>query len=175
MDYIQLHANGQPIPLNQRVAGRTFPPLLEGIVDRALAKRPEDRFASAEQFAEALRSISSAPSSSVPEPASPTARTAAAVAPARSSPVLAAPAVMPPTRVDPPPPSRAASSPQPSASSAVTVPTHGSPAAPRRPALAKNRSSTLPGGQMALLIVVALVFLALGVLLAMLVMRAARP
>src|SRR5271170_2787572 len=47
MDYIQMHVTGKPIPLNQRVAGMSFPPLLEQVMDRALAKREQDRFASA--------------------------------------------------------------------------------------------------------------------------------
>ena len=54
---IQLHVTGQPIPLNARVAGRTFPPLLEQVVGRALAKRPEDRYASAAEFASAMQHV----------------------------------------------------------------------------------------------------------------------
>ncbi len=57
MDFIQLHVMAKPIPLGQRVPGRTFPPLLEQIVDRALAKRSEDRFASAADFASALQAV----------------------------------------------------------------------------------------------------------------------
>ena len=57
MDYIQLHVTGKPIPLNQRVPGKTFPPLLEQIVDRALAKRAEDRFASAADFGTSLQAV----------------------------------------------------------------------------------------------------------------------
>jgi serine/threonine-protein kinase len=54
MDYIQLHVTAKPTPLSQRVPGRTFPALLDQIIDRALAKRPEDRFASAADFAAAM-------------------------------------------------------------------------------------------------------------------------
>jgi serine/threonine protein kinase len=54
MEFIQLHVTGKPIPLNKRVPGRTFPPELEQIVDRALSKRPEDRFATAAEFARAM-------------------------------------------------------------------------------------------------------------------------
>ena len=57
MDYIQLHVTGKPAPLSQRVPGRTFPPLLDQIMDRALAKKAEDRFATAAQFAEAMRLV----------------------------------------------------------------------------------------------------------------------
>jgi serine/threonine-protein kinase len=54
MDYIQLHVTGKPVPLNQRVPGKTFPALLEQVIHRALAKRPEDRFGSAADFAHAM-------------------------------------------------------------------------------------------------------------------------
>jgi serine/threonine protein kinase len=57
MDYIQLHVTGKPVPLNQRVIGRVFPPLLEEIVGRALAKRPEERFESAAAFADAMNAV----------------------------------------------------------------------------------------------------------------------
>jgi serine/threonine-protein kinase len=57
MDYIQMHVTGKPIPLNQRVPGLVFPALLEQVMDRALAKRDEDRFASAAAFAAALEAV----------------------------------------------------------------------------------------------------------------------
>jgi eukaryotic-like serine/threonine-protein kinase len=57
MDFIQLQVVGRPIPLNQRVPGRTFPSGLEHIIDRALAKRPEHRFTSAAEFAAAMQSV----------------------------------------------------------------------------------------------------------------------
>jgi serine/threonine protein kinase len=56
-DYIQLHVMAEPVKLNQRVVGRTFPQSLERIIDRALSKRPEARFASAAEFAGALQSV----------------------------------------------------------------------------------------------------------------------
>ncbi len=57
MDYIQLHVTGQPLAINQRVPDRKFPPLLEQILDRALAKRPEDRFESAADFGAAMQLV----------------------------------------------------------------------------------------------------------------------
>jgi eukaryotic-like serine/threonine-protein kinase len=57
LDYIHLHVTAPPVLLNQRVAGRTFPPPLESIIARALAKRPEERFGSASEFATALQSV----------------------------------------------------------------------------------------------------------------------
>jgi serine/threonine protein kinase len=57
MDYIQLHVNGKPIPLNDRVAGLKFPPLLGDVLMRALEKKPQDRFASAADFAAAMKAV----------------------------------------------------------------------------------------------------------------------
>jgi serine/threonine-protein kinase len=57
MDYIQLHVTGRPTLVSQRVPGKTFPPLLDHIIDRALSKKPEDRFASAADFATALQAV----------------------------------------------------------------------------------------------------------------------
>jgi serine/threonine protein kinase len=57
MDFIQLQVVGQPIPLDQRVPGRMFPVALQNIIDRALAKRPEERFSSAADFAAAMQEV----------------------------------------------------------------------------------------------------------------------
>jgi serine/threonine protein kinase len=57
MDFIQLHVNGKPIPLNERVPGLTFPPLLGEVLLRALEKKPHDRFASAADFAAAMKAV----------------------------------------------------------------------------------------------------------------------
>ena len=55
MEYIQLHVTSPPIPLEQRVAGKSFAPGLGIAVTKALAKSPADRYSSAREFAEALR------------------------------------------------------------------------------------------------------------------------
>ena len=57
IEYIQLHVNATPIPFSQRLPGATFPPGLEEVVMAALAKKPEDRYASAAEFAAALESV----------------------------------------------------------------------------------------------------------------------
>jgi serine/threonine-protein kinase len=57
MEYIQLHVNGKPIPLNERVPGLTFPPLLGEVLARALEKKPQDRFATAADFASAMAAV----------------------------------------------------------------------------------------------------------------------
>jgi eukaryotic-like serine/threonine-protein kinase len=57
MDFIQLHVTGKPIPLSQRVPGRVFPPLLDQIMDRALGKKAEERYATAADFAQAMQLV----------------------------------------------------------------------------------------------------------------------
>jgi serine/threonine protein kinase len=55
MEYIQLHVTKPPIPLDERIPGKRFPPGLSDVVMKALEKKPEARFASALEFGEALR------------------------------------------------------------------------------------------------------------------------
>jgi serine/threonine-protein kinase len=57
MEYIQLHVQAKPKPINERVPGRTFPPLLWTVLSKALEKKAEDRFASAAEFAHALQAV----------------------------------------------------------------------------------------------------------------------
>lgn len=59
MEFIQLHVTKPPVPLDERVPGKTFPPGLAGVIGKALEKKPEDRYASAAEFAEALRQFAS--------------------------------------------------------------------------------------------------------------------
>jgi serine/threonine-protein kinase len=49
-----LHLHAQPVPPSERL-GRPFPQALERAILRGLAKKPEDRFVSAEAFARELR------------------------------------------------------------------------------------------------------------------------
>jgi serine/threonine-protein kinase len=57
MEYIQKHVVQPIIPLNERVPGLTFPEGLGAVIAHALAKKPEDRYQTAAEFAEALRAF----------------------------------------------------------------------------------------------------------------------
>ncbi|MBL8611622.1 MAG: protein kinase [Myxococcales bacterium] len=57
MDYIQLHVHATPKPIQERAPQKTFPPLLWKAIEKAMAKKPEDRYASALDFAEALKAV----------------------------------------------------------------------------------------------------------------------
>ncbi|HEY8073334.1 MAG TPA: serine/threonine-protein kinase [Labilithrix sp.] len=57
MEFIQLHVTTKPKPINERVPGKTFPPLLWTVLDKALAKKTEERFTSAGDFANALQAV----------------------------------------------------------------------------------------------------------------------
>jgi len=57
LEYIQAHVAVKPIPLEQRITGRSVPALLTKVMDRALSKKPEDRFSSAADFAAAMQAV----------------------------------------------------------------------------------------------------------------------
>jgi serine/threonine-protein kinase len=57
MDYINKHINEPPIPLAERAPGKTFPPGLQQVIDRALEKDRNTRHASAAEFGQALRDV----------------------------------------------------------------------------------------------------------------------
>ncbi len=100
MDYLSLHVSGKPTPLSQRVANKTFPPLLDQIIDRCLSKKVEDRFTSLGELATALQAVLDGrremPATITPVPG------AAAALPQPSAAVPLAVAMMdaPPTRAD---------------------------------------------------------------------------
>ena len=77
MDYLSLHVSGKPTPLSQRVAGKSFPPLLDKIIDRALSKKVEERFGSMTDFGVALQAVLEGkrelPATAVPAVAAPSA------------------------------------------------------------------------------------------------------
>ncbi|MFO0586744.1 MAG: protein kinase [Polyangiaceae bacterium] len=58
MEYIQLHVTKPPISLDDRIPGKAFPPGLAQVIAKALEKKPESRYPSAADFAEALKPFS---------------------------------------------------------------------------------------------------------------------
>src|SRR5205085_311143 len=57
MEFIQLHVTTKPKPINERVPGKTFPPLLWTVLERALTKKVEERYSSAAEVAHALQAV----------------------------------------------------------------------------------------------------------------------
>lgn len=57
IEYIQLHVNATPISFAERCPGVSYPVGLEDVVMKALAKDPEERYASAAEFAIALEAM----------------------------------------------------------------------------------------------------------------------
>lgn len=55
MEYIQLHVAKAPIPLDERIPGKTFPSGLGDVLAKAMSKNPSKRYPSASAFADALR------------------------------------------------------------------------------------------------------------------------
>jgi serine/threonine-protein kinase len=55
MEYIQMHVTRPPIPLDERIPGKRFPRGLSDVLNKALEKNPDDRYASAVDFANALK------------------------------------------------------------------------------------------------------------------------
>jgi serine/threonine protein kinase len=81
MEYVGKHVTAPPIPLSERVEGRTFPEGLGKVIEKALAKNPADRFQTALELSEALEPYADGTGALAPP---------ARVAPL-SSPVAAAP------------------------------------------------------------------------------------
>jgi eukaryotic-like serine/threonine-protein kinase len=67
MEFIQKHIREAPIPIQQRAPGRLFPPGLWEAIEKALAKRPDERFQSANELAQALRDVVQRPRSGAPQ------------------------------------------------------------------------------------------------------------
>jgi serine/threonine protein kinase len=145
MDFIQMHVTAKPIPLNKRVPGRVFPPLLEQVMDRALAKRVEDRFASASDFAAAMQAVLHGAAELPPEAFANSPKPVPVTPPAAPAPSLARPP-----------------------GSASPVGAHG-PAPLQRPALLPR--GLLAKANVPLLVGVGVGFLLVGIGLAVVLMR----
>jgi eukaryotic-like serine/threonine-protein kinase len=168
MDFIQLHVTGIPIPLNERVPGRTFPPLLEAVIARALSKRAEDRFASAENFATALQAIREGAQELPPHLASSPPEEALETRPLAVVPALN---VGRPEVLSPPVPVEANRA-QPVNAWPPLVPVGASPSVRSLPSPSRSSSTVRGGGaNVALLVGVAIAFLLLGAGLALTLIR----
>lgn len=55
LDIMKAHVKDAPIKLSERIPGKTFVPELDAVVLKALAKKPNDRYTTAVDFAEALK------------------------------------------------------------------------------------------------------------------------
>jgi serine/threonine-protein kinase len=66
MEYIQKHVTEPVIPFSERAPDKKFPAGLEAAIVRALAKKPEGRFQTAADFAEALRPFGGAAAQALP-------------------------------------------------------------------------------------------------------------
>src|SRR5690606_16444737 len=136
------------IPLDERIPGKTFPPGLGDVIAKALAKEPDERWASAAEFGEALR------------PFGPTTPASVAALPV-STPT--------PSQVAPSAPASSGAAPE-------AAPSAGEPAALVQPAVAAPRIDDAPTegeGQLSsrTLVIVSAVSVVAGIVLAILALR----
>jgi serine/threonine-protein kinase len=68
LDMMKAHVRDQPIALSQRVPDKAFWPELDAVIAKALAKSPDERYASAELFGEALRACIRTPTTPPSQP-----------------------------------------------------------------------------------------------------------
>ena len=61
IEIMRAHLQTPPIPLNKRLPDKRFADKLGSVIEKALAKKPDDRYATAVEFAQALRGCLSNP------------------------------------------------------------------------------------------------------------------
>ena len=156
MEFIQLHVTTKPKPISERVPGKVFPPLLWAVLERALAKKPEDRMGSAAELAHALNAVLQGLPEVPPFPG------AGSVRPRGVGDVIATPLAQPAQLVAPPP---GANAPTMAASPAAIA----GPAQPPESALPRPATPKQPS--IGLLVGVAFAFLLVGAALAAIVLK----
>ena len=57
LDFLQMHVSAPPIPINERIEGLQFPNDLWPVMARALSKRPQERYESAESLGQDLEAV----------------------------------------------------------------------------------------------------------------------
>ncbi len=175
MEYIQLHVTAKPKPLNERVPGKIFPPLLWTVLEKALAKKPEDRYQSAAELAHALgavlQGLPEVPPFNPSAPAPPMMQSEHVHTPL-ASPAQLAPTAIPPAQQHAPQHGtvQMAAAPAPAAYPMQPVtPPQAPTVAPRSTPLPSPKAPTKPS--VGLLVGVAVAFLFVGALLAALALK----
>ena len=109
MEFIQKHIKEPPLPLSKRAPNREWPPGLWEVLEKSLAKKVDQRFATANEFAGALKNVlspTSQPPAAVSQPVS-----LSPAAPMQSGPMQAGPMQSAPMQSQPMQPSPVQSSP----------------------------------------------------------------
>ncbi|MEZ4406208.1 MAG: serine/threonine-protein kinase [Polyangiales bacterium] len=120
MEYITLHVQAKPIPLAQRAPDKVFPQGFQEVLDRAMAKDPDERFQSAAEFAAALSAL--VPEEGVLQAMSAVPSYSAGLAPTQPSGVA--------LRSERPPPMNPAAAPSPNAVAPTPSPNSGANTGP---------------------------------------------
>jgi serine/threonine-protein kinase len=102
MEFIQKHIKEPPIPLARRAPNRQWPPGLWEVLEKSLAKKPADRFQTANELAQALKNVLQ-PASVPPASMQPAAPTPAPVQPVAPIPPMASAPMAPAAQTVPAP------------------------------------------------------------------------
>ena len=114
MEFIQKHIKEPPLPLSKRAPNREWPPGLWEVLEKSLAKKVDQRFATANEFAGALKNVlspTSQPPAAVSQPVSLSPAAPMQSGPMQSGPMQAGPMQSAPMQSQPMQPSPVQSSP----------------------------------------------------------------
>ena len=114
MEFIQKHIKEPPLPLSKRAPNREWPPGLWEVLEKSLAKKVDQRFATANEFAGALKNVlspTSQPPAAVSQPVSLSPAAPMQSGPMQAGPMQAGPMQSAPMQSQPMQPSPVQSSP----------------------------------------------------------------